>query len=65
MSRSVDDVNNEEWLVEVGTAMGEKEQVAERYSSYPEEKVNSSLTTQLRTFSILHSPKLMCLHSKN
>ena len=56
MSRSVDDVNNEEWLVEVGTAMGEKEQVAERYSSYPEEKVNSSLTTLFSSVTyIFHS----------
>ena len=39
MSRSLDDVNNEEWLIEVGTAMGEKEIVMERYTNYPEEKV--------------------------
>ena len=39
MSRSLDDVNNEEWLIEMGTVMGEKELVLERYTNYPEEKV--------------------------
>ena len=39
VSRSLDDVKNEEWLIEVGLAMGEKERVLERYMNYPEEKV--------------------------
>ena len=39
VSRSLDDVKNEEWLIEVGSAMGEKERVLERYMNYPEEKV--------------------------
>ena len=39
VSRSLDDVKNEEWLIEVGSAMGEKELVLERYMNYPEEKV--------------------------
>ncbi|CAI8027036.1 Maestro heat-like repeat-containing protein family member 1 [Geodia barretti] len=38
VSRSLDDVKNEEWLIEVGSAMGEKELVLERYMNYPEEK---------------------------
>jgi hypothetical protein len=38
VSRSLDDVKNEEWLIEVGLAMGEKERVLERYMNYPEEK---------------------------
>jgi hypothetical protein len=38
VSRSLDDVNNEEWLMSVGTAMGEKDLVADRYTNYPEEK---------------------------
>ena len=39
VSRSLDDVNSEEWLMLVGTAMGEKDLVVERYTNYPEEKV--------------------------
>ena len=40
MSRSLDDVNNEEWLMSVGTALGgEKDLVVDRYTNYPEEKV--------------------------
>lgn len=39
VSRSLDDVNNEEWLMAVGTAMGERDLVVERYTNYPEEKV--------------------------
>ena len=41
MSRSLDDVNNEEWLMTLGTAMGEKDLVVERYTNYPEEKVRT------------------------
>lgn len=43
MSRSLDDVKNEEWLIEVGLAMGEKERVLERYMNYPEEKVSRAI----------------------
>ena len=43
MSRSLDDVKNEEWLIEVGLAMGEKERVLERYMNYPEEKVSHAI----------------------
>ena len=51
----MDDVNNEEWLVEVGTAMGEKERVAERYSSYPEEKVRIIFIYSVCTIGTLYS----------
>lgn len=37
LSRSLDDVDNEEWLMEVGNAMGDKDMLL-KYSSYPEEK---------------------------
>ena len=48
MSRSLDDVNNEEWLMSVGTAMGEKDLVADRYSNYPEEKVSYILNNMCK-----------------
>ena len=48
MSRSLDDVNNEEWLMSVGTAMGEKDLVADRYTNYPEEKVSYILNNMCK-----------------
>ena len=39
VSRSLDDMNSEEWLMALGSAMGEKDLVVERYTHYPEEKV--------------------------
>ena len=39
VSRSLDDLNSEEWLMALGSAMGEKDLVVERYTHYPEEKV--------------------------
>ena len=39
LSRSLDYVDNEEWLMELGAALGDKEKVVGRYSNFPEEKV--------------------------
>lgn len=38
LSRSLEDVDDEEWLMSVGNALGNKEQVLARYSNYSEEK---------------------------
>lgn len=38
LSRSLEQVDDEEWLMEVGNIMGDKETVLSRYSAFPEEK---------------------------
>ena len=38
MSRSLDDVDNEDWLMEVGNAMGDKEKIIQTYNYFPEDK---------------------------
>ena len=45
VSRSLDDLNSEEWLMALGSAMGEKDLVVERYTHYPEEKVRGGGVT--------------------
>ena len=40
LSLSLDQVDNEEWLMELGNALGDKEQVITKYSHYPQEKVD-------------------------
>ena len=39
MSRSLDEVNDEEWLMTLGNALGERDVMVDRYSNFPEEKV--------------------------
>ena len=39
LSLSLDQVDNEEWLMELGNALGDREQVITKYSHYPQEKV--------------------------
>ena len=41
LSRSLDYVDNEEWLMELGNALGDKEKVIGRYSNFPDEKVGN------------------------
>ncbi len=38
LSRSLEQVDDEEWLMEVGNIMGDKDVVVSRYSAFPEEK---------------------------
>ena len=38
MSRSLDDVDNEDWLMEVGNAMADKEKLVQTYSQFSEDK---------------------------
>lgn len=38
MSRSLEQVDDEEWLMEVGNIMGDRETVIKRYSAFSEEK---------------------------
>ena len=39
LSLSLDQVDNEEWLMELGNALGDQEQVVTKYSNFPQEKV--------------------------
>ena len=39
LSLSLDQVDNEEWLMELGNALGNREQVITKYSYFPQEKV--------------------------
>ena len=39
LSRVLDDVNKEEWLLEFGSVLGNPEQVMSKYGNLPEEKV--------------------------
>ena len=56
LSRSLDDVDNEEWLMEVGNAMGDKDMLL-KYSSYPEEKV-AVASDDVTMMSLLTDPPL-------
>lgn len=38
LSRTLEQVDDEEWLMEVGNVMGDKDIVLSRYSAFPEEK---------------------------
>ncbi len=38
LSRTIDEVDSEEWLIELGNAMGDKESIVSSYSSYSQEK---------------------------
>ena len=38
LSRSLEQVDDEEWLVEVGSVMGDRETVLKQYSAFPDEK---------------------------
>ena len=38
MSRSLDDVDNEDWLMEVGNAMGDREKLVQTYGQFSEDK---------------------------
>ena len=49
LSRTLDDINKEEWLLEFGNVFGNAEQVVAKYGNLPDEKVPS-----------LHF--LLCLH---
>ena len=35
----MDDVNDEDWLIELGNVLGDKEYIEKTYTHFPEEKV--------------------------
>ena len=55
VSRSLDDMNSEEWLMALGLAMGEKDLVVERYTHYPEEKVGGGGGSYMYMYMYMYS----------
>ena len=40
LSRSVDELSNEDWLLELGNALGDKDYITQTYANYPDDKVS-------------------------
>ena len=40
LSRSVDELSNEDWLLELGNVLGDKDYITQTYANYPDDKVS-------------------------